>query len=466
MPQDIDDNWYCLIEELDRGNVIPIVGPELLMVPDATNGGMALLYDLVARELGARYNSQVEPPVSGIWSLHACVAAIVAAGQNPDKVRRATAKTLDVLTTDCPLPPALAALAAIDAFDLYVSLSCDSLLLRCLQAPNVDPLAESFAFGIRSDTNGHPLDIPVRPRGKKICYQLLGSAENLLDFAIHEGDVLEYLYRLQSEQTRSIKNLLGRLRSSNLLFIGCHLSDWFGRSLLRVVNEDPLFSKAKQEFMTDFEGDTSLSTFVSRFSPNSLVFPGGPTEFVRELAERWQKWRLAHPQPDKKPQPAAAAGAVASATEGPQIFISYASQNADAARAIADRLLQLGAGDVWLDKKKLRGGEDWSSQLDQAIAGCDYFLPLLSSEADQRREGVFWEEWGTALERARMVADTFILPTLIDASPDNFKAYQRIGKQLGTERFWTLHLLTAPSGVFDAKSESDLVDCFARFRRH
>ena len=46
MTQDIDDNWYCLIEELDRGNVIPIVGPELLLVPDATNAGMALLYDL------------------------------------------------------------------------------------------------------------------------------------------------------------------------------------------------------------------------------------------------------------------------------------------------------------------------------------------------------------------------------------------------------------------------------------
>lgn len=155
-----------------------------------------------------------------------------------------------------------------------------------------------------------------------------------------------------------------------------------------------------------------------------------------------------------------------STTDGPQIFISYASQNADAARAVADRLLQLGADDVWLDKKKLRGGDDWSSQLDQAIAGCDYFLPLLSSEADQRREGVFWDEWGSALERARRVADTFILPTLIDVSPDSRNSYQRIGKQLGTERFWTLHLLNAPSGTFDAKLESDLVDCFASFRRH
>jgi len=460
MITDLEDNWYCLIEELEKGNVIPIVGPELLEIPDGPDGVSALLYDLVARELAARYNHASEEKISGAWSLHNCVAALLASGQvNVDKLRRAAAKTIDTLSATCPLPKALQTLAAIDAFDLYVSLTCDPLLFRSLQ--NEDPSAESFAFGIRSDTNSHPLDIPAKPRGK-ICYQLLGSAENLLDFAIHEGDVLEYLYRLQSEQTRSIKNLLGRLRSSNLLFIGCHLPDWVGRSLLRVVNEDPLLSKAKQEFMTDFEGDPSLATFLSRFSPNSLVFPGSQTEFVEELAKRWQTWRLANPRAGDQ----RAALKPAPATEGPMIFISYASQNADAARSIADQLLALGAGDVWLDKKKLRGGDDWSNKLDEAIGSCDYFLPLLSSEADERREGVFWKEWGTALERAREVADTFILPTLIDPTPDSRNNYQRVGKELGTERFWSLHLLNAPQGTFDDKAGSDLTECFERFRRH
>ena len=459
MITDLEDNWYCLIEELEKGNVIPIVGPELLDIPDGTDGAVALLYDLVARELAVRYNLPAGEKIAGTWSLHNCVATLLSGGQmNVDKVRRAAAKTIDTLTATCPLPKALQVLAGIDAFDLYVSLTCDPLLFRSLQEK--DPAAESVAFGIRSDTNSHPLDIPAKSRGK-ICYQLFGSAENLLDFAIHEGDVLEYMYRLQSEQTRAIKNLLGRLRSSNLLFIGCHLPDWVGRSLLRVVNEDPLLSKAKQEFMTDFESDPSLSTFVSRFSPNSLVFPGSPNEFVDELAKRWGAWRLAHPRIGEqritvKP---------ASPTEGPMIFISYASQNTDAARAIADRLLALGAGDVWLDKKKLRGGEDWSNKLDEAIGSCDYFLPLLSSEADERREGVFWEEWVTALERAKRVADTFLLPTLIDPTPESRNKYQRIGKQLGTERFWDRHLLNAPGGVLDDNASADLAEYFGGFRK-
>lgn len=171
MITDLEDNWYCLIEELEKGNVIPIVGPELLEIPDGPDGVSALLYDLVARELAARYNHASEDKISGVWSLHNCVAALLASGQvNVDKVRRAAAKTIDTLSAACPLPKALQTLAAIDAFDLYVSLTCDPLLFRSLL--NVDPSAESFAFGIRSDTNSHPSTSPPS-RGEKFATSCL-----------------------------------------------------------------------------------------------------------------------------------------------------------------------------------------------------------------------------------------------------------------------------------------------------
>jgi hypothetical protein len=455
MTQDLDDNWYSLIEEMHRRTVIPIIGSALLEIPDGKGEGMQL-YEAVARELRVRYGHPPDAPF-GSWCLHDCIAELLAGSQlNVDKLRRATASSLATLTADCPLPQPLKDLAAIDAFDLYVSLTCDKLLFRSLHKQ--DPQAESFAFGIRSDTNSRPLDIPVRPRGK-ISYQLFGSSDNLLDFAIHEGDVLEYLFRLQSEQTRSIKILLGRLRSSNLLFIGCRFPDWLGRSLLRIVNDEPLPSKSTQEFMTEWEGDRNLSTFVSRFSPNSLVFPGTPAEFVRELSRRWL---AAHSSPNA---PAAARPAAPPPVgDGPLIFVSYASENQAAARRIADRLLELGAGDVWLDKKKLKSGDDWSANIDEAIRSCDYFMPLLSTEADARRQGVFWEEWVKALKHAEQVADAFLLPTLIDTDQAARQSYQRIGRQLGTDRFWTLHLTNAPAGVLDATAEDDLRERIATVR--
>ena len=39
-----------------------------------------------------------------------------------------------------------------------------------------------------------------------------------------DGDVVEYLYRLQSEHSRSVRLLLGELRKRDLLLIGTHIS--------------------------------------------------------------------------------------------------------------------------------------------------------------------------------------------------------------------------------------------------
>lgn len=459
---DIEDNWFSLIEEIKAGTVIPVIGPDLveIEVSDASGAVHSERLDvLIAEDLSQRYGLPLAAQRDQAWVLHEYVASLMSSLQiNPDRIRRSVASALARLTSTSAIPLPLQQLAAIDDLSVFVSLSCDDLLLRALQA--VDARAEAFAYGIRSDTNGREVDIPATPAGK-ISYQLLGSAENRLDFAIHEGDVLEYLFRLQSEQARRVRNILGSLRASNLLLIGCSLPDWAGRSLLRLANNDSLQTKSTLEFLAENDGDPTLTTFITRFSPNSLVFPGSASDFVAELSRRWQ----ATPRPGKAAPRGASAARPAAAADGPLVFVSYASENSAAARTIANRLLELGAGDVWLDKKELRGGDDWSTRIDQAIAECDYFLPLLSSEADQRREGVFWEEWASALSRARRVADTFLLPTLIDADPGSRAHYQRIGRENGSERFFQLHLLRAPAGVFDASAEDDLGSRFTGFRR-
>ncbi len=456
---DIEDNWFSLIYQIKAGKVIPVIGPDLLQIEVSDASGTVRserLYVLLAEDLSHRYGLPLAAQREHAWVLHEYVASLISSHINADRIRLSVARALAGLTSACAVPLPLQQLAAIDDFNAFVSLSCDDLLLRALQA--IDARAEAFAYGIRSDTDSPKVDIPTKPTGK-ISYQLLGSAENQLDFATHEGDILEYLFQLQSEQARRVRNILACLRTSNLLLIGCRLPDWAGRSLLRLANNHSLQEKSTIEFLAESDGDPALTTFITRFSPKSLVFPGGASDFVAELSRRWQ----ATPRPGKPVPRGAPSSRPAAATDGPLVFVSYASENSATARAIADRLLELGAGNVWLDKKKLRGGDDWSTRIDQAIAECDYFLPLLSGEADQRREGVFWEEWASALSRARRVADAFLLPTLIDADPDSHTRYQRIGREQGNERFFQLHLLRAPAGVFDADAEDDLSSRFSGF---
>jgi TIR domain len=69
------------------------------------------------------------------------------------------------------------------------------------------------------------------------------------------------------------------------------------------------------------------------------------------------------------------------------IFLSYASQDAAAARRIANAL-QLGGIRVWFDQSELRGGEAWDASIRRQIKGCKLFLPVISASTQAREERI------------------------------------------------------------------------------
>ena len=163
------------------------------------------------------------------------------------------------------------------------------------------------------------------------------------------------------------------------------------------------------EFFAADAKDAGLNAFLSRFNPNASVFPWSAQEFIGELEAMIAPNAQPVPQPPVRTSPGGA-----DLGTGPTVFVSYASEDADAARLIAQSLPAIGFSDVWLDKRKLIAGDDWSDHIDEAIEHCDFFMPVLSRQADQRREGVFWEEWRKAVTRA--MNDAFLLPAGIDAT--------------------------------------------------
>ena len=64
----------------------------------------------------------------------------------------------------------------------------------------------------------------------------------------------------------------------------------------------------------------------------------------------------------------------------PQVFVSYASTDGVAAKAIADGLRIRGLN-VWLDTDELRPGESWAESIRVAISASAYFLLLLSKHS-------------------------------------------------------------------------------------
>lgn len=117
---------------------------------------------------------------------------------------------------------------------------------------------------------------------------------------------------------------------------------------------------------------------------------------------------------------------------GKAVFLSYASQDADAARRICDALRQAGV-EVWFDQSELRGGDAWDAKIRKQIKECALFVPVISPNTNSRPEGYFRLEWKLAVDRSHLLADDhpFLFPIAIgdvtDATarvPDKFHEVQ------------------------------------------
>jgi len=123
----------------------------------------------------------------------------------------------------------------------------------------------------------------------------------------------------------------------------------------------------------------------------------------------------------------------------PTVFLSYASADRAAARALKDALPAFGL-EVWYDESELGGGELWDQKIRKQIRECDYFMPLISAQTEARLEGYFRREWRLAVERTLDMADdiSFLLPVVID---DTNQPGARV-----PEKFFSIQWLRVPAG--------------------
>jgi hypothetical protein len=123
----------------------------------------------------------------------------------------------------------------------------------------------------------------------------------------------------------------------------------------------------------------------------------------------------------------------------PSVFLSYASEDRQAARLLRDALPGYGL-EVWYDESELGGGDAWDQKIRRQIRDCDFFMPLVSAQTERRSEGYFRREWRLAVERTLDMADDhlYLLPIVID---DTDQASARV-----PEKFLSVQWLKVPGG--------------------
>ncbi len=408
---DDSKQWSNLLQSIAKGVVIPIVGRDLLRLE--IDGRAQLVYEYLAQQLAAELEVECEPSAS----MDQVVAAYLNASRrnSRDDVNVKTFEILNKLRDaqgQLPVPKPLRKLATISPLRLFVSTTVDSLLAKTLGSP----ADHVFAYAPNSVLTDIPRDYSRSPH--RVVFHLFGRISGIPDSALIDEETLEFIWKLHEESMSGrLANLFDELRTKRLLLIGNAHPDWLARFFVRLSRRDRLYSgNEAREFVADgaVVADVHLRDFLENFSPQTKSFGvANPIVFVDQLAEKWDAFA-------DKP---AVAGVDASflTTKPPAVFVSYTSQDVAAVERLHSSLGSAGL-DVWFDKGRLGSGDPWWPVIEQNIATCDVFVPVISANTNRRDEGIFIREWNRALERLRdmdRATARLIHPVIVDDTAES-----------------------------------------------
>ncbi|MBC8447787.1 MAG: TIR domain-containing protein [Chloroflexi bacterium] len=112
----------------------------------------------------------------------------------------------------------------------------------------------------------------------------------------------------------------------------------------------------------------------------------------------------------------------------PSIFISYAREDEDKARALYGELKSRGY-QPWIDKEDILPGKEWDLTIRQRLRESDFLVVCLSRKAITKR-GYFQKEIRMALDIAQEMPEgsIFLIPARLEATkvPESIAMYQYV----------------------------------------
>jgi hypothetical protein len=410
--------WEILIQLIVEGQVIPVVGRDLLTLSDA--GVQKLLYPYLAEKLAASLGVSPENLPDG-EELNEVACRYITEGNQVEDIYPALKTVASRVEAALQVPEPLLKLAAIRPFRLFVTTTFDSFLSRALN---------QVRFGGNAMTRivAHsPTELQDLPRDLKssrdltdadapFVYHLMGKLSATPVYAVTQEDFVEFFHSLQSETHRPPR-LFDELNHQSLLILGCRFGGWLTRFLMRMSKGQRLSAGGKNDYVADIgvSSDDNLVLFLRNFSRATKVYSsGGVLDFVNELHRRWME---SHPVTS----PAAVDPLIhASGSEQGEVgavFLSYASEDRVSAEKIKNALEAAGV-DIFFDREDLQLGNDWEVKLRRSIRQCSLFVPVISRRTLAPGRRFFRVEWNLAVDEAQMASfsdqEAFLLPVVID----------------------------------------------------
>lgn len=377
-----ESGWARLLEEINKGNVVPVLGQELFML--TIGDRQILLRDYILQKMKERLGIDDESVDFAHLSYEYNFRAWQRLQSEP--YYETTQILQELSQQEVQVLPELKELLSIDKFKLVLSTSFDDLAFRTMEAFWGKGKVSQLSYEKRSAKPD--LDDPGAP----CLYQMFGKASAVPhEFVLTDDDLLEFMHYWLDENYRP-KRLSNLLREKYILVIGCNYPNWLFRFFFHSLKfSNHASATDKTGMLADSKLDKEVIDFLSRMNAgvheNALAF-------IRELIKRWKTFKGDEIRKE--------------------VFISYASEDYEKASQIAETFRKAGV-DVWFDKKSLEPGDEYLRMIEKNIQECKAFVPVLSHSVVNCGRRFFKREWKWANDEMELrYPDKFIFPVVID----------------------------------------------------
>ena len=383
--------WDKLIQQIIDGNVIPVIGADLLI--DNSSNLHKFIMDGLAKTFGVskQVNSFSElvyaPEYKNKFKLdniYYQVDKIFAAKRFPASER-------------------LRRLLSIKQFPFIITTSFTPVIEQAMQNIWKDELRVMKFNNNPSENSDIKNGADLR---KPTIYYMFGKVgAGAHKYVLTDIDLLDFVSSwLSNDNKVRPKNLCNELKDKYLLMLGNTYSDWLFRFIWYSMRKPDL-----GHGMLAYDTlDESLINFLER---TETFTKQNTSDVIDQILVRLDK-KLKENEATKFNKP----------EENMDVFISYSRSDTQVAEQLYKALTAQGKR-VWYDKYNLTDGGLFMDEIRKAIKTAKYFVPILTPniEKEKRESHVYRNEWDTAIEVAISMGRTYIIP-LADSNFDFYKA--------------------------------------------
>jgi hypothetical protein len=386
-----EKNWNILFEQIVKGNVIPVIGPEMVRIGNKSS--LQFLIDAFAGPCGIdegemvtfsqlvfdkRYKSK------DMGDIHDLLTLNLNSPGNADYFNNDADNSLLVKFLRIPYFP----FVITTTFDPIVE-----NMMRRIHGEKLRVLSFRNDAGKNDDiTNGEETKIPT-------VYYMFGKADGKSgSFVVTDTDLLKFSqsWMLPNDISSNAKPsvLSSVLAKRYLLVVGYNYQDWLFRFFWYAMKNDS-FGSERGGMLAHSRHDQELIAFLTRANAFSQVEPD-MAKFVEKIykgiGEVEKIHKNAKHQFETVPE------------EGTDVFLSYSRGDSNLVEDLYEILTRKGLH-VWYDRKNTHKGMDFMRQIENAVKHSTFFVPVLTSTIIQQAEDEhpYRDEWRYAVEHIHRI---------------------------------------------------------------